>query len=138
MRPNLTVVTLGVKDFRRSVHFYKIELGWKGKVMDDVAFFNLSGVVLALYPRHLLAKDVNVSSKGKGFPGFTLAHNARSEKEVDAIFIAVRKAGAKIVKTPQKVFWGGYSGYFADPDGFLWEVAYNSFWKLDKKGRVIP
>lgn len=93
--------------------------------------------MLELFDREALAKDAGVSHEGSGFPGFTLAYNAQSEKEVDEVFEQMRKSGAKIVKEPHKTDWGGYSGYFADPDGFLWEVAHNPIWKYDDKGRVL-
>ena len=137
-RPNLNVVTLGVSDLKRSVKFYRDGLGLptSAKEDDPIAFFSLNGTVLALFGRKSLAEDAGVSYEGGGFPGFTLAQNVRSEKEVDQAFEAVRRLGAKVVKEPQKASWGGYSGYFADPDGYLWEVAYNPFWKLDDKGNV--
>ena len=94
-------------------------------------------MVLALYPKHLLAEDATVSAEGSGFTGITIAHNAKSEKEVDEVLAEVEKLGATIVKPAQKVFWGGYSGYFKDPDGYLFEVAFNPFWKLDADGNVI-
>ena len=138
MRSNLTVITLGVKDFKKSLRFYKDGLGWKpAQVMDDVAFFPLSGIVLAIYPRDLLAKDAAVKNDGKGFDGMTLAYNTKSEKEADDVLKQVKKIGGKIVKKAHKTFWGGYGGYFADPDGHLWEVVHNPHWKLDKKGRVV-
>lgn len=102
-----------------------------------IAFFDLNGTVLELFEREALAKDAGVSHEGSGFPGFTLAHNVRSENEVDELFDEVRKAGARILKEPKKTDWGGYSGYFADPDGYLWEVAYNPSWNFDEKGRVL-
>lgn len=92
-----------------------------------VAFFTLNGTWLALYPRHLLAEDATVPASGTGFAGFTIAHNVNTEAEVDAVLQLAVNAGATLVKPGQKVFWGGYSGYFADPDGFLWEVAHNPF-----------
>jgi catechol 2,3-dioxygenase-like lactoylglutathione lyase family enzyme len=104
---------------------------------DHIAFLNGGGVVLALYRRDLLAKDAQLPSKGSGFGGVTLARNMGSKEEVDAAMDMAGKAGAKIVKAPQEVFWGGYSGYFADLDGYPWEVAYNPHWKLDAVGRVV-
>jgi len=136
MQPRINVITLGVRDFRKSLAFYRDGLGWKADVQDDIAIFLLSGIVFALYPRDKLAEDVTVSAKGSGFPGITLAYCGRSETEVDEVLTQVEKLGATIVKPAQKVFWGGYSGYFADPDGFLWEVAYNPMWTLDEKGNV--
>lgn len=138
MKPALSLVTLGVSDFRKSLRFYQEGLGWKtdAKSTDSVAFFQLSGLVLGLFPREELAKDANVSSNGTGFRGFSLAHNVESEKEVDIVFQFAIDAGATVVKQPKKTTWGGYSGYFADPDGFLWEVAHNPFWNIAEDGRV--
>ena len=136
MQPRISLITLGVKDFKKSLAFYQDGLGWKAKVMDDVAFFKLNNIILSIYPREKLAEDVTVSQKGEGFEGITLAYNTFSEKEVDEVLKAAEKIGARIVKKGQKVFWGGYSGYFADPGGHLWEVAYNPFWKMDKDGNV--
>jgi uncharacterized glyoxalase superfamily protein PhnB len=95
------------------------------------------GVVLALYRRKLLADDANMTSEGSGFGGFTLARNVASKAEVDAALEVAKQAGATIVKPAHEAFWGGYSGYFADPDGHAWEVAYNPHWKLDAGGRVV-
>ena len=92
--------------------------------------FAMEGSWLSLYPRHLLAEDATVPDDGKGFSGITLAHNAKSKADVDAVFAKALSVGARAVKKPQDVFWGGYSGYFADPDGHLWEVAYNPFTDL--------
>lgn len=138
MRPNLNVVTLGVRDFKRSLDFYKNGLGWptSAKSGDPIAFFELNGTILALFDRKSLAEDAMVSPRGSGFSAVTLAHNTRSEKEVDEVFDQVRKCGAKVLKEPEKTSWGGYSGYFADPDGHLWEVAYNPHWRIDRKGNV--
>lgn len=139
MKPSLSVVTLGVNDFARSLDFYKRGLKWptKASKKDSIAFFKLNGVILALYDKKSLAEDAQVEAKGNGFSGITLAHNVKSEKQVDEILKQVTKLGAKLVKKPQKASWGGYSGYFADLDGYLWEVVYNPFWKLDQKGSVI-
>ncbi len=139
MRPSISVITLGVTNFRRSLAFYKKGLGWPTKATskDDIAFFKLNGIVLALYDKKGLAEDAGVSVRGSDFPGTTLAHNVRSEREVDEVFKQVTKLGAKTIKNPQKASWGGYSGYFADPDGYLWEVVYNPHWKMDRKGSVI-
>lgn len=138
MQQHLHIITLGVRDFKRSYKFYTEALGWKpaSASQDDVAFFQTSGAVLAIYPRDLLAEDALASSKGSGFSGFTLAYNARSEAEVDEIIADLKSKGVKIIKEPQKVFWGGYSSYFADPDGYLWEVAYNPFFPFDENGNL--
>lgn len=138
MDQHVHLVTLGVRDFKMSYDFYMNLLGWKPSKAstDDVAFFQAGGVVLALYGREKLAEDAVVPPEGGGFSGFTLAHNARSESEVDAIINDLRSKGVKIIKEPQKVFWGGYSSYFADPDDFLWEVAYNPFFPFDENGNL--
>lgn len=130
MKPRISMITLGVSDLQASIIFYHKGLGFpKMESSPDVAFFTLNGSWLGLYNREALAEDASVSSKGSGFAGFTLSHNVASETEVDQTIEQVVSAGATLVKSPQKVFWGGYSGYFKDPDGYLWEVAYNPhFW----------
>jgi catechol 2,3-dioxygenase-like lactoylglutathione lyase family enzyme len=126
MEPRLSFVTLGVRDLDRAVHFYSRVLGLR-RLNDDqqVAFFELGRTWLALFPRHLLAADAGVPDDGRGFPGFALAHNVRTPEEVDALLDHVAAAGAKVVKPAGQADWGGRTGYFADPDGFLWEVAWN-------------
>jgi catechol 2,3-dioxygenase-like lactoylglutathione lyase family enzyme len=133
MRQKINVITLGVSDFERSVDFYEKGLGWKRSSASEehLALFPLGGIVLSLYPRKLLADDATVKDEATGFSGITLAYNAKSEKEVEEVLEHVKKLGATIVKPAQKVFWGGYSGYFKDLDGHLFEVAFNPFWKLD-------
>lgn len=139
MKPRLSIVTLGVRDFERALHFYRDGLGWKpsSASQDDIAFFQLSGIVFALYPRDKLAEDAQVSPEGNGFAGITLAYNTKSQDEVDQVLQTVESLGAKIVKSAQKVFWGGYHGYFVDPDGHLWEVAWNPFVEFDDKDNLI-
>lgn len=128
MQPRMSMITLGVSDLQKSILFYETGLGFpKMDSPPTVAFFTLNGTWLALYPRHLLAEDATVPASGTGFAGFTIAHNVNTEAEVDAVLQLAVNAGATLVKPGQKVFWGGYSGYFADPDGFLWEVAHNPF-----------
>lgn len=136
MQPRLSLVTLGTLDFDRAVKFYRDGLGWSAQIMEDTAFFQLSGIILGIYPREKLAEDAKISPEGNGFSGITLAYNTGSEAEVNEVFEIVKNLGAEIIKMPEKVFWGGYSGYFKDPDGFLWEVAYNPFWKMHEDGRV--
>ena len=97
----------------------------------------MGGVILSLYPRDKLAEDATVPADGEGFEGITIAYNARSRAEVDEVLMRVERLGARIVKPAQEVFWGGYSGYFADPDGHLWEVAWNPFFSFDDAGRVM-
>ena len=128
MKPHITIVTLGVEDLQRSVDFYQDGLGFP--LMgdsDSIAFFKMEGIIFGLYPRDKLAEDITISPEGTGFQGFTLAHNVDSPEEVDNTLAEAVAAGAELVKPGQKVFWGGYSGYFKDPDGFYWEVAHNPF-----------
>ncbi len=139
MRQKLTLITLGVKDLSKALAFYEKGLGWKksSQSQENIAFFSLGGIVLSLYPRHLLAEDATVDEKGSGFAGLTLSYNAVSENEVNEVLAQVEKLGATIVKPAQKVFWGGYSGYFKDLDGHLIEVAFNPYWELDGEGNVL-
>lgn len=129
MKQHLHIITLGVRDLEASRRFYSESLGWKpaDASNDDITFMQAGGVVLALYAREKLAEDAVTTPEGSGFSGFTLAYNAQSEAEVDAIIADLRSKRVKIVKEPTKVFWGGYSAYFADPDDYRWEVAYNPF-----------
>jgi uncharacterized glyoxalase superfamily protein PhnB len=137
MEQRLTLVTLGVGDLEHSRRFYAA-LGWREiePRQESVAFFQLNGIGLSLFPRKELAKDAQMADGPAGFSGITLAHNLRNEGAVDALFAEMIAAGATSVKTPRKVFWGGYSGYVADPDGHLWELAYNPFFPLDPAGNV--
>jgi catechol 2,3-dioxygenase-like lactoylglutathione lyase family enzyme len=132
MEPRISLITLGVTDLERSIRFYRDGLGLPMRPDNEgVAFFETKGTWLGLFPRENLADDATVPADGSGFPGFTLAHNLRSKEEVDAMFQHVATIGAKIVKPPHDTDWGGYSGYFADPDGFLWEVAWNPFFWIE-------
>lgn len=130
MKPHISMITLGVRDLVASVKFYEEGLGFpRMESPPTVAFFTLNGTWLGLYGREALAEDATVSAQGHGFESFSLAHNVRSEAEVDEVINQAIAAGATLVKKPQKVFWGGYSGYFKDLDGHLWEVAHNPhFW----------
>ena len=130
MKPRISMITLGVHDLAVAVEFYENGLGFpRMESPPEVAFFTLNGTWLGLYGRDALAKDAMVPADGSGFESFTLAHNVGSEREVDEVVDQAIKVGATLVKKPQKVFWGGYSGYFKDPDGHLWEVACNPlFW----------
>jgi hypothetical protein len=129
MDGRISLVTLGVGDLERSIDFYENGLGLPRHPLpaEDIAFFALNGTWLSLYPRELLAEDAMVDPDGAGFRGVTLAHNVASEEEVNEVISEAVAAGARLVKSPCKAEWGGYSGYFADPDGHLWEVAHNPF-----------
>jgi len=138
MNQHLHLVTLGVKDLERSKEFYTDTLAWKASHASngDIIFLQAGGVILAIYPREKLAEEALVSAEGNGFSGVTLAYNARSDSEVDDIISDLRSKGVRIVKEPEKVFWGGYSSYFADPDGYLWEVAHNPLFPFDESGNL--
>lgn len=133
MEQRITFMTLGVNDLKVSTDFYESIFGWKRSEMsnDDMILYQLNGILIALHPREALAKDATVDSKGDGFKGFTFSHNVWSEKEVDDLVESLRIKGVKIVKEPQKVYWGGYSSYIADPDENLWEIAFNPFLKKE-------
>lgn len=130
MKPRISMLTLGVRDLERSIRFYETGLGLpRRESPPEVAFFPLNGSWLGLYGRESLADDAGVTPHGEGFAGIAIAHNVASEAEVDELLAQAIAAGAQLVKPAQKVFWGGYSGYFADPDGYLWEIAHNPlFW----------
>ena len=128
MNPRISMITLGVNDLVASVKFYEEGLGFPRRDSPpEVAFFTLNGTWLGLYGRDALAEDATVPADGGGFESFVLAHNVHSEAEVDEVMSQALNAGATLVKKPQKVSWGGYSGYFKDLDGHLWEVAHNPF-----------
>lgn len=134
--PSITLVTLGVADLGRSRAFYAA-LGWEAHTSEGaVVFIQLAGQVLALFGLDDLAKDQGVPAASLGRGAMTLARNFATEAEVDAAFALALAAGAHPVKRPEKVFWGGYSGYFADPDGHVWEVAMNPFWPLAADGTL--
>jgi hypothetical protein len=130
MKPRISMITLGVRDLEAASEFYERGMGLpRMESPPEVAFFTLNGTWLGLYGREALAEDAQVSPEGAGFGSFALAHNVSSEKEVDHVMSQAAEAGATIVKAPRKTFWGGYSGYFKDPDGHLWEIAHNPhFW----------
>ena len=138
MEPYISLITLGVVDLERALRFYRDGLGWplSSASGEDIAFFRTGGVALALYPRALLAADARLDATGAGFGGIALAHNVPSEEAVDRVLAAVAAAGGTILKPAQRAEWGGYSGYFADPDGYPWEVAWNAGFPLDADGRV--
>lgn len=123
------MVTLGVRDLARAVAFYETGLGLPRQAFDSdsVAFFSLAGAWLGLYGRDALAEDAGVPASGSGFSGISLAHNVATRDDVDVILAQAAAAGGRLIKPGQDVLWGGYSGYFADPDGHLWEVVWNPF-----------
>ncbi|NIG57540.1 VOC family protein [Chitinophaga sp. Cy-1792] len=139
MEPRLNVITLGVRDLQRSIKFYEEGLGWKRSAssQEAVAFFQVGALVLSLFGWDDLADDAKLPAAGTGFRGISLACNTRSKAETDEVLALAAKAGGQLIKPAEEVFWGGYSGYFADPDGHLFEVAYNPFWELNDKGEVV-
>lgn len=136
----LSLVTLGVSDLKRSIEFYEA-LGFQRKAQgtDGVGFFQAGACAIAVFPSEELAKDANVAFEGVAatFRGVALAWNCRSQADVDTAIKSAQEAGAVVRKPAQDVFWGGYSGYFSDPDGHLWEVAYNPHFPLSEDGRLL-
>lgn len=143
MEQRVSILTLGVTDLARSRKFYE-RLGWRASSAsnDSITFFQAGGILLALYSRAELAKDANLedaaplSPDARPFAGFTISFNARTRAEVDAVLREAEKAGAKILKPAQEAFWGGYSGYFADPDKFAWEIAWNPSFPITEEGAI--
>ena len=139
----ISIICLGVKDMAQSIRFYRDGLGFASDEKENnpkVVFFNTTGTKFELYPLTLLAEDINEKKPPQvaaGFAGITLAYNVKSEAEVHEVMELAKKAGAVIAKEPQKVFWGGYSGYFTDPNGYYWEVAYNPNWSFDENDMLI-
>ena len=130
----VTLISLGVDDLERSGAFYEA-LGWKAtEELPEVKFYRLKGLMLGLIGRDALARDQGRPGAELGTGAMTLARNYGSKAEVDAAFAAAVSAGATVLKQPENVYWGGYSGYFADPDGHVWEIAHNPFWPLDSEG----
>ena len=130
MEQHINYITLGVADLAESRRFYRDVFGWQETAdsNENIAFFQAgNALLLALFGQAALAHDAQIPEQSSGFPRFTLAHNVGSEAEVDALFAGFAAKNTNIIKAPQKVFWGGYSGYLADPDGFLWEIAFNPF-----------
>lgn len=140
MEPRVSIITLGVKDLDRSYQFYT-QLGFSSSKNpeDGIIFFKTGGVCLALYPLEALAEDVSptMGVAAQGFSGVTLAHNTRSKQQVDEILAKAVTLGAKLEKPAQDVFWGGYSGYFSDPDGYLWEIAFGDCWEFNDDGSLV-
>lgn len=139
MFPRINLITLGVSDLKRAVQFYETGLGWKKseESNENVAFFQIGALVFGLFGEKELAEDIGIPfQKRQDYSGITLAQNLESESEVDRVIEVVRKLGAVILKEPQKVFWGGYSAYFKDLDGHIFELAYNPFFPLNAKGEI--
>lgn len=139
MKPKINIVTIGTPHFEKMLSFYKDSLGWQTKAdaKSGIAFFDLSGLVFAVCDLKVLGDDIRQKLNGTTPSHITLAQNLSSEDEVKLAFEKIAKSGARIVKAPQKADWGGFSGYFADPDGNLWEIAYNPFFHFDKNDNLI-
>jgi catechol 2,3-dioxygenase-like lactoylglutathione lyase family enzyme len=136
MDQRISLVTLGVTDLGRSRRFYE-QLGWHGQEMQETVFFQAGGQAFVLWGRDKLADDAGVADDGGGtFGGFTLAHNVRSREEVDAVVRAAEAAGARVTKAPEDTFYGGYAGFFRDPDGHVWEIAWNPGFELGPDGSL--
>ena len=134
----MSIITLGVKDRAAMTKFYEDTIGFKNIGPEAMTMFDMGGFILGLWEADKLAEDAGQAARpAEGFRNVALAYNARSIEEVDGIFERLKAAGVEITTPPHKAFWGGYSGYFADPEGNAWEVAYNPFWKFDEAGRVV-
>jgi len=138
MQQRITIIGIGVKDLAVANDFYIGKFGWKkmDTSNEDITFLALNGILLSLYPLDKLSEDATVTLGDATYRPVTFAHNLASEKEVDQLFLELEAKGVKIIKQPQKVFWGGYSGYVTDPDGNLWEIAHNPYLALDEKGNI--
>ncbi|WP_432735829.1 VOC family protein [Maridesulfovibrio sp. FT414] len=140
MESRISIITLGVENLVRAYEFYSA-LGFSAskKPEDGIVFFRTGGVCLALYPMEALAKDISEDQEPNrsGFSGITIAHNTRTKGEVDEILAQAERFGGRILKPAQDVFWGGYSGYFSDPDSHVWEVAYADFWEFNEDGSLV-
>lgn len=139
---SIHLICLAVEDISKSLKFYRDGLGFETSSTEEkpaIVFFNNNGTKLELFPLSDLQKEIgeNAAEIAAGFPRFTLAHNVRSKKEVDEMMKKAERAGATIVKQPTTQDWGGYSGYFTDPDGFYWEVAYGAAWRFDDTDMLI-
>ncbi len=135
--PRISLITLAVRDLPATIRFYEA-LGWRRSSTggDEVAFFQAGGSILAIWSRDELAADAGIPVEGSGFRSFSLAYNVRNSDEVDAALAAAEAAGARITRPAQEAFWGGRTGYFTDPDGHLWEVAWNPGFAIDETGAV--
>jgi len=129
MKAKISIITLGVSDLAKAKQFYEEGMGLVPlpASQEEITFYDMNGAWLSLYPKAKLAEDVGIEVSGEGFSGVTIAHNEPNKEGVDKVIEEARTAGAEIVKEPEEVFWGGYSGYFRDLDNHLWEVAYNPY-----------
>ncbi len=139
MEQRLSLVTLGAKDVQSLTQFYVDVFEWKllPNSNEDISFFQLNGFQVGIFGRKALAEDAQISASGSGFKGFSLAYNLQSQAAVDELFEELKSKNVTICKEPEEVFWGGYSGYIADPEGNLWEIAYNPYMSFDEKGNVV-
>lgn len=138
MKQQIHFITLGVDDLTNMKGWYRKKFGWETlKDSEEIVFFKLNGIILSLFPANELAKDATIEQDGNGFKKFTLAICLKSEQEVNQTFISLQEKGVRIVKEPEKVFWGGYSGYIADPENNYWEIAYNPFLEFEKEGNIL-
>jgi catechol 2,3-dioxygenase-like lactoylglutathione lyase family enzyme len=135
MEPRISIVTLGVEDLARSRTFYE-HLGWHGQEVQDTVFLQLGGLALVLWGRADLADDAGITDDGGTYGGVALAHNVRSPAEVDEILAVATAAGATVTKAPATTFYGGYAGWFRDPDGHVWEIAHNPGFTLEPDGTL--
>ena len=135
MEQRISIVTLGVRDIASARRFYE-ELGWRGQEVDETVFFQAGGQAVVLWARDKLAADAGVDDDGSTFGGIVLAHNVRSRHDVDALVDRAATAGATVTRPPSDTFYGGYAGCFQDPDGHLWEVAFNPGIPLDEHGNL--
>jgi len=134
----MSLVTLGVEDLASAAAFYEaMGLQRRMKQAEGVAFFEAGGVVLSIYSREALANDLNIENDNAAFSGVTLAYNVPTEAEVDLVLQAAQKSGGKILKDADRIYWGGYVGYFTDPEGHIWEVAHNPGFSFDDRGHVV-
>lgn len=138
MDQRISIVTLGTDDLPRAVAFWEA-MGWprRAKAFNAIAMFQCGGLAFAIYPFDKLAKDCGMADRGPGFGGFTIAHNLASKAEVDALLLTAVANGAVLQTPAHEAFWGGYSGYFLDPDGHPWEIAYNPFVPLGPDGEML-
>lgn len=140
MQPRINIITLGVSDMNVALNFYEQGLNWQrsSASQGDIVFFPLGALVLGLYPLHKLAHEIGLKAKDKNdFSGITLAYNTKNKNQVDAIFAKIEHIGGTIIQPPKEMFWGGYSGYFADPDKHIFEIAYNPFVGFDEQNQIV-